>query len=109
MNNKEETNTDSVNDGAKGIKIFEALLLPVPLCNEMSLVAINGTINMIFESEDPLDAEHVHLGWTRDEKPGLSVNKSAIFKLHRLAPHGIRGSLGKVESFQMSVGDGSDC
>ena len=74
---------------AEGIVVVDALALREAADHPASLVAGKRSIGVELVSEEPFSRHDVGTGGTRDELPGVVVDKSLVLIRHRCAPVGI--------------------
>jgi hypothetical protein len=81
-----QTNCGWLHDWAKSVTIIDTMLLSEATCNEERLALINEAIWSLLGLEDPLAANNINIGRTRDKIPGTCLLQGCEFLSHSSMP-----------------------
>lgn len=81
-NGQNETNCNRLEHWTESVLIIKTILLFEPFCHQSCLIAINGTIYLLLDLENPLGVKHIYT--TFGAEPSATFCFSAVPHIHDL-------------------------
>jgi hypothetical protein len=99
---KYESETGEAGNRGKCIEVVHTKLLHEPLCNKAHFVLLNGSVGLPLDAKDPLAANNVLAGGSRDCGPCVSIDEGGNLAVNCLLPfRPVRARACLVESFRV--------